>query len=148
MSTWKVPATVFWDRKGVLLVEFIPKGQTINATSYCATLKQQRRAIQNHRQGQLSTGVVLLQDNACPHTATSTHALLADFAWDVFFHPYSSDLAPSYFRLFMHLKLFLGSTRMGRNEEVKKMVKDWFSGLAQISMMQAYRNLSHDMTSA
>jgi hypothetical protein len=28
------------------------------------------------------------------------------------------------------LKQFLDGTRMGSNEEMKKMVKDWFSGLA------------------
>jgi hypothetical protein len=35
---------------------------------------------------------------------TSTHALLADFAWDFFHPPYSLDLAPSAFHLFIHLK--------------------------------------------
>jgi hypothetical protein len=30
--------------------------------------------------------------------------------------------------LFIHLKQFLASTRMGSDEEVKKMVKDWFTG--------------------
>jgi hypothetical protein len=37
---------------------------------------------------------------------------------------------------------------MGNDEEMKKTVKDWFSGLEAISMIQAYRNLSHNMTSA
>jgi transposase len=74
--------------------------------------------------------VVLLHDNARPHTATSTRALLADFAWDVFFHPpYSPDLAPCDFHLFTHLKQFLGGTHIGSDEEVKKIVKDWVKGL-------------------
>jgi hypothetical protein len=76
-STQKVLARVYLDWKGVLLMEFMPKGQIINAASYCATLNPLRRDIQNHQRGQLSTGVVLLH-NARPHTATSTHALLAD----------------------------------------------------------------------
>jgi histone-lysine N-methyltransferase SETMAR len=106
-------------------VEFIPKGQTINAASYCATLKRLQCTIQNRWQGQPSTGVVLLHNNARQHTAASTRVLLADFAWDVFFHlPYSLDLAPSDFHLFTHLKQFLADTLMGSNEEVKKMVKD------------------------
>jgi hypothetical protein len=41
LSTWKIMATVFWDRKGVLLVEFLPQVTTINAESYCATLIRQ-----------------------------------------------------------------------------------------------------------
>jgi hypothetical protein len=66
----------------------------------------------------------------CLHTATGAHALRIDFARDVFFHPtYSSDLAPSDFHLFTHLKRFWGSTCMGSDEEMK-MVKDWFSEVA------------------
>ncbi|GFX31131.1 uncharacterized protein TNCV_2026341 [Trichonephila clavipes] len=38
ISTRKVMATVFWDRHGVLLVEFMQQGTTINAAAYCATL--------------------------------------------------------------------------------------------------------------
>jgi len=34
-SARKIMATVFWDRKGVLLIEFMQTGTTINATSYC-----------------------------------------------------------------------------------------------------------------
>jgi hypothetical protein len=36
---------------------------------------------------------------------------------------------------------------MGSDEEVKKMVKDWLVVWRQISVMQAYRSSSHDMTS-
>jgi hypothetical protein len=58
---------------------------------------------------------------------TSTHALLADFAWEVFLHsPYGPDLAENDFHLFTHLKQFLGGTLTG-SDEVKKTVKDWFS---------------------
>jgi hypothetical protein len=61
----------------------------------------------------------------------STHALFADFIWAIIFHsPYIPDLAVSDFRLFAHLKQFLDGTRVVSNEEVKKTVKDWFSGLA------------------
>jgi hypothetical protein len=38
-------------------------------------------------------------------------------------------MAASDFQLFTHLKQFFGGTCMGSDEEVKKMVKDWFSGL-------------------
>jgi hypothetical protein len=39
-------ATIFWDRKDILPVEFMPQGTTINAESYCATLRRLRYAIQ------------------------------------------------------------------------------------------------------
>ncbi|GFQ82638.1 HTH_48 domain-containing protein [Trichonephila clavata] len=33
ISARKIMGTVFWDRKGVLLVEFLPRNETINAAS-------------------------------------------------------------------------------------------------------------------
>jgi hypothetical protein len=44
--------------------------------------------------------------------------------------PYSLDLGPSDFHLLTHLKQFLGSIHVGSDEELKKIVKDWFNGLA------------------
>ncbi|GBM43234.1 Zinc finger protein 45 [Araneus ventricosus] len=64
--------TVFWDAQGILLIEFMTRGTTINSEVYCRTLKKLKRAIQNKRRGLLSSGVVLLRDNACPHTAVRT----------------------------------------------------------------------------
>jgi hypothetical protein len=42
----KLMATVFWDRKGVLMVEFMQQGTTITSEVYCESLKKLRRAIQ------------------------------------------------------------------------------------------------------
>jgi hypothetical protein len=43
----------------------------------------------------LSWGVVMLHDNACPHTAAATQDLIATFGWKQFDHPpYSPYLAP------------------------------------------------------
>jgi len=49
ISTRKIMCTVFWDTQGVLLVEFLPQGTTINSAVYCKTLKKLRCAIQNKR---------------------------------------------------------------------------------------------------
>jgi acyl-CoA thioesterase len=35
----KLMATVFWDRKGVLMVEFMQEGTTITSQIYCTALK-------------------------------------------------------------------------------------------------------------
>ncbi|GBM55089.1 hypothetical protein AVEN_55973-1 [Araneus ventricosus] len=95
------------DRKGVLLVDFMPKGTTINSNRYCETLRKLRRAIRKRRRGMLSRKIVLLH-NARPQTAASTQELLDQFGWEIFDHPpYSPDLAPSDFHLFLKLKEFL-----------------------------------------
>jgi hypothetical protein len=37
ISTHKIMCTDFWDMQGVLLVEFLPQGTTINSTANCET---------------------------------------------------------------------------------------------------------------
>jgi len=44
-STRKVMCTMFWDRKGVLLVDFLLQGSTINAGVCCNTLQKLRHMI-------------------------------------------------------------------------------------------------------
>ncbi|GFW36389.1 histone-lysine N-methyltransferase SETMAR [Trichonephila clavipes] len=131
ISTRKVMATVFWDRHGVLLVEFMQQGTTINAAAYCATLTKLRRAIQNKRRGLLTSGVLLLHDNARPHSAINTKNLIRSFGWEQIDHPpYSPELSPSDFHLFRYLKEFLGGKRFDTADEVKEEVQDWLSSQA------------------
>ena len=82
--------------QSVLLVEFLPQGTTINSAVYCETLKKLRRAIQNKRREMLSATILLLHDNARPHSAAQTQDPITSFRWDQLDHtPYSPDLAPT-----------------------------------------------------
>jgi histone-lysine N-methyltransferase SETMAR len=90
---------------------------------------------------------MLLHDNARPHAAARTQAMLQEFGWEVSEHPaYSPDLAPNDFRLFPKLKEFLGGRRFKSNE-VKGAVKEWLNGLATV-YDEGIQNSSHAMTSA
>jgi len=105
-STWKVTCTMFWDRKGVLVVDFLPHGSTINAGVCCNTLKKLHHMIHNKRRGMFNRGVVMIHDNTCPQTAMKN--LITIFRCEQFDHPpYSPDLAPHDFHLLRHLKSFL-----------------------------------------
>ena len=86
-TTWtrKVMCTMFWDRKGALLVDFLPQGSTINAGVCCITLKKLHLMIQNKRCVMLSWGVVMIHDNTHPHTAMQN--LITTFHWEQFDHP-------------------------------------------------------------
>ncbi|KAJ4439329.1 hypothetical protein ANN_07451 [Periplaneta americana] len=76
----------------------------------------------------LTDGVVLLHDNARPHTARDTQNLISKFGREQIDHPpYSPDLAPSDFHLFLHLKKFLGGQRFDGDDEVKTAVREWFA---------------------
>jgi histone-lysine N-methyltransferase SETMAR len=79
----------------------------------------------------LTRGVVLLHDNARPHTAAHTQAVITSFGWEQMNHPpYSPDLAPSDFHLFLHLKKFLASQSFNNDEDVKRAVQKWLSSQA------------------
>ena len=67
-SAGKVMATVFWDAKGVIMLDFLPKRSTINGVCYANLLDQLRTAIHEKHQGKFSKGVLLQQDNARVHT--------------------------------------------------------------------------------
>jgi hypothetical protein len=55
----KLRAAVFWDRKGVLMVEFMQRGTTLTSEVYFKILKINYKAIQKKRCGMLTYGVVL-----------------------------------------------------------------------------------------
>jgi len=125
-SARKIMCMVFWDHYGVLLLDYHPNGQTINAQVYCDTLQCLCRAMQNKRWGLLSSRVVLLHDNAHLHMAWQTTALLQQFRWDIMDHPpYSPDLAPSDYRLFLHMKRFHAGKQFHSDAEVETTVNNW-----------------------
>ena len=63
-SAGKVKATVFWDTKGIIMLEILPKRSTITGVYYANLLDQLRTAICEKRRGKLSKGVLLQQDNS------------------------------------------------------------------------------------
>jgi hypothetical protein len=73
--------------------------------------------------------------NVWPHSAHITIALLEKFKWDILDHPpYSLDLAPSDFCLFLHPKKHLAGKKFNDNDEVQEQVMTWFKGHVQTSM--------------
>jgi hypothetical protein len=124
-SNRKIMATIFWDRKGPLLINFLSRGDTINAAAYCEMLKKLRQPIQNKRRGMLTLGVFLLHNNARQHTARAMQELLQSFKLEVLAHPPHS-LAPSDYHLLSKLKESLaGKTLSDDDDEVQDAVMTW-----------------------
>jgi transposase len=113
-------ATVFWCVHGVLLVDFTPPGSTINAATYQAILKRPGLLIKG-------LGVLLLYDNAQPHSAAATVNVLNSWGWEILTHPlYSPDLAPSDFHLvFPKSRSRHRGQRFHSNEDVQNEVTKW-----------------------
>jgi hypothetical protein len=79
LSAGKVLTTIFWDWKGVLLVDFLHKCRTVNGAYYCQLLDNVKAAYKTKRHGKPIRNVVLLHDNAQPHTAVLTQDKLKKF---------------------------------------------------------------------
>ena len=70
---------VFWDSVGVILVDFMSKGTTINSDVYIDTLKKLKAIIQRVRPALEMTKVLLQHDNARPHTILKTCEVISSF---------------------------------------------------------------------
>jgi len=104
-SAGKVLASIFWDQDGILLIDFLPKGQTINAEYYSSLLVQLKDILKEKRRGKVTKGVLFLHDNAPAHRTLATQKKLAYLGFQCLYHPpYSPDLAPLNYHLFRGLK--------------------------------------------
>ncbi|KAK8406844.1 hypothetical protein O3P69_007418 [Scylla paramamosain] len=118
-SAGKVMLTVFWDSRGPILEHYLETGSTVNSERYSDMLiNKLKPAIRNKRRGLLSEGVLLLHDNARPHTAVHTINTLQELHFEVLEHPaYSPDLAPSDYHLFGPLKDALRGRRFATDQQ-------------------------------
>ena len=66
-SASKVMATVFWDSKGIILIDYKPAGTSITGEYYANVIKQLRVAIKEKWREKLAASVLLLHDNAPVH---------------------------------------------------------------------------------
>ena len=119
-------ATIFWDSKGALYMDFLTKRRTIKAEYYSALLEGPVKTVIRNKRKRAQTSVSFLQDNARPHMAARTMGTIQKLKWNVLPHPsYSLDLAPSDYHLFGPLKKHLGGKRFRNNEEVIQDVQEW-----------------------
>jgi len=101
-SAGKVIASIFWDQDGIILIDYLPKGQTVNAEYYSSLLVQLKDTSKEKRRGKFTKGVLFLHDNASAHRPLATQKKQAYLGFQCLDHlPYSPDLAPSDYHLFL-----------------------------------------------
>jgi histone-lysine N-methyltransferase SETMAR len=127
LTTKKHLLTVFWDCKGVILMDVLPSGVTMTAIYYCDLLDKLKNAIEENRRRRTTDGAFyLLQDNARPHTAILTSQKLQQLGLHVLPHPpYSPDLAPSDYYLFSPLKSTLRDQNFNSAVAVQQKIQEW-----------------------
>lgn len=136
-SAGKVMASVFWDARGIIFIDYLEKGQTINSDYYTALLEQLKDEIAKKRPHLKKKKVLFHQDNAPCHRSITTMAKLHELGYELLPHPpYSPDLAPSDFFLFADLKRMLAGKKFRTNEEVIAEVEAYF----EVKDKSYYRN--------
>lgn len=95
-SAGKVMASVFWDTQGIILVDYLQKGKTINSEYYVQLLIKLKKEIALKRPGMQKKKTLFHQVNAPAHRSMATMAKLQELHFELLPHPpYSPDLAPS-----------------------------------------------------
>jgi len=128
-SVGRVMSTVFWDRKVVILLDFLEPGQTINSDHYILMLTKPKAWTSRAGPGRRAT--FLSQHNeATPHISLETMEHIANLSWTVLPHtPYSSDLVPSAFCLFGPVKDGLQGHHFPSNDTVIVAAKQWVTSM-------------------
>ncbi|GFV26014.1 histone-lysine N-methyltransferase SETMAR [Trichonephila clavipes] len=99
---------------------------------YCQQQDRLKPAI-NQKRPELANrrDVVFHQDNARPHTSLVTCQKLWELCWEVLmFPPYSPDLAPIAYHLFLQLQNFLDK-KLGLREDCENRLPEFFASREQ-----------------
>ena len=90
----KVMASVFWDAYGILFIDYLEKGKTINSDYYMALLNRLSAEIKKKRPHMQKEKVLFHQDNAPCRKSMKTMVKLNELSFEFLPHPpYSPDLA-------------------------------------------------------
>jgi hypothetical protein len=65
----KMMASIYWYNQGIIMVDYLEQGPTINDTYYADELGCLRQEIARKMRGKLTEAVLLLHDNAPAHTS-------------------------------------------------------------------------------
>jgi len=143
-SAGKVMASVFWDARGIIFIDYLPKGKTINGVYYANLLQRLTNEIKKKRPHLAKKKVLFHHDNAPVHTCVIAVAKIHELKFQLLPHaPYSPDLAPSDYFLFLNLKKWLGGKKFANNEEVESAVDDYFEELDSFHYKQGIEAIEH-----
>ncbi|GBP20516.1 Histone-lysine N-methyltransferase SETMAR [Eumeta japonica] len=95
LSANKVMATVFWDARGVIHIDYLEKGKTITSEYYSKLLDRFDVDLKQKRPHLAKKKELFHQDNARVHTCLATMAKIHELRYELLPHPaYSPDLTP------------------------------------------------------
>ena len=107
------------------MIDYLKQSCTINGAYYAGKLRRLHQEIRK-RQGKLTRGVLLLQDNALGHMSQVAMTAATECGFEILLHPpYSPDMDPSDFYLFPKLRSHLHGSQYESNEGVIEAVNEY-----------------------
>ena len=101
----KISSLDFLGSRHILLIDFVQKGQTINAEYYSSLLVQLKDILKKKGRENFIKCVLFLHENAPAHRALAAQKKLSSLGFQCLDHPpYSPDMAPADYLLFSGLK--------------------------------------------
>ena len=135
-------ASIFWDSQGVIMIDYLEQGCTINGAYYAGKSKGLGKEITRKRRRQTDSRCSALQDNAPVHTSQVATTAATECEFELISHPpYSPNIAPSDFFLFPKLKSHLRGTQYGSNEGIIETVNEYLATRKRPSNLKEMRKL-------
>jgi len=130
----KVLASIFWDKDGILLTDYLPKGQTIKAEYYSSLLVQMKDTLKEKFRGKVTKAVLFLHDNTPAHRALAIQKKLAYLGFQCLDHPpYSPDPVLSDYYLSPGLRKWLKGWKVTTFHPTRKSLLPRRTGWAEFS---------------
>lgn len=147
MTTRKHMITVFWDSKGVLLMNVLPVKTSFNSDYYCNLLDKLKQAVQSQRRRLIDGGfhnIHFLHDNARPHKSIQSTQKLNSLGFTIIPHPpYSPDISPSDYYLFSPLKSALHGRNFENQDEIQASIQEWINQKPRDFFRKAFSDLPY-----
>jgi hypothetical protein len=70
--SWKFIASIFWDKGGILFIDYLPKTQTINEEYYSSLLVQLKDILKEKSHGNFTNRILFLYNSASAHPSLAT----------------------------------------------------------------------------
>jgi len=145
-SKFKTTLIVFCDIQSIVMAEWVPSSQTVNQQNYIEVLTKLHEHVRRKWPELWRNGWILHQDNAPAHNALSVKQLLANKNITVLEHPpYSPDLTPCDFCLFLRIKSVLKGTHFVLVENVKAKMAEILNNLTEHDLRNCFEHWQHRM---
>lgn len=132
-----------YDWYGVIVTDRVPVGTIVTGKYYETFLRMKLRPkIRESRPELLSSGALILHNNARPHMVSVVTALIEKYDWGLLPHPpYSPDMSPPDFDLFPKLKGPLRGRRFADLEQLSLSVTQQIRDINKNNELQGIQDL-------